>query len=125
MEEVISIINSLFAAIPNTLFINKKEAYFHSIIFLIFNFLGEKINAEVNTSVGRIDAVVETDTHFYVIEFKLDKDEKTAIQQIKDKGYADKYLHKGKTVKLLGVNFESKEKKVKGWMEEELKQKTS
>ena len=116
IENVISIINTLFASIPNQIFINKKEAYFHSVVYLAFQFLGQYIDAEVNTASGRIDAVLQTNTHIYVIEFKLDKGAKEAIQQIKDKGYADKYQHSKKIVKLLGISFGSKEKKVVEWL---------
>ena len=41
-----------------------------------------------------------------------------AIQQIKEKGYADKFQHQNKIVKLLGINFSSKTKMVEKWLSE-------
>jgi Protein of unknown function (DUF1703). len=35
---------------------------------------------------GRLDCLVKTPTHIYVIEFKLNKSADEAMQQIKDKG---------------------------------------
>ena len=87
-------------------------------IHVLFSYLGIYIKSEVNTSKGRADAVVETDTHIFILEFKLDKSAKVAIEQIKDRGYDEQHHRKNKIVKLLGVNFSSKKKCVEGWEEE-------
>ncbi len=117
---VISLINTSFASIPYPIFIKDKEAYYHSVVFLIFYYLGQYIESEVNTSIGRIDAVLETAASIYVIEFKLDKTAEEAIEQIKTKNYATKYQHKNKIIKLLGVNFSSETKAVENWLLEDL-----
>ena len=114
-DKIISIINSLFKSIPSYIFIKEKEAYYHSVVFLVFQYLGQFIEAEVNTSDGRIDAVVQTDTHIYVLEFKLDESADAAIQQIQTKGYIDKYQNVGKQIVGLGINFSSTSKSVDGW----------
>ncbi|MFK7979653.1 MAG: ATP-binding protein [Saprospiraceae bacterium] len=114
-EHIIKIINSLFKSIPSHIFIKEKEAYYHSVVFLVFQYLGQFIEAEVHTSDGRIDAVVQTDTHIYILEFKLDESAKNAIQQIQDKGYPQKYLLEEKEIIAFGINFSSKTKSVDGW----------
>ena len=119
-KKVITIINSLFKSIPSHIFIKEKEAYYHSVVFLVFQYLGQFINAEINTSDGRIDAVVQTDTHVYVLEFKLDESATIAIQQIKDKNYAAKYQTLNKAIIGLGINFSSTSKSVDGWEIENL-----
>ena len=118
LDRVLEIINGLFSSIPSQIFIKEKEAYYHSIVYLVFQYLGQFIDAEVNTSVGRIDAVVQTDSHVYVIEFKLDESAEAALAQIREKGYADKYLSSGKSVLALGINFSSEKKTVKEWKTE-------
>ncbi len=118
IEKIISIINSLFKSIPSHIFIKEKEAYYHSVVFLVFQYLGQFINAEVNTSDGRIDAVVQTDTHLYVLEFKLDESAQAAMQQIQQKGYGDKYRHLEKKIVSLGINFSSVSKSVSDWLSE-------
>lgn len=115
LEEVITIINGLFKSIPSHIFIKEKEAYYHSVVFLVFQYLGQFIEAEVNTSDGRIDAVVQTDTHVYVIEFKLDESAEAALAQIRDKGYPDKFKSTKKTLLALGINFSSEQKRVSEW----------
>ena len=115
LDKVISIINGLFKSIPSHIFIKEKEAYYHSVVYLVFQYLGQFIDAEINTSDGRIDAVVQTDTHVYVIEFKLDESAEAALKQIKQKGYAAKYNNVDREVLAVGINFSSTAKSVEGW----------
>ncbi len=115
LEQVITIVNGLFKSIPSQIFIKDKEAYYHSVVFLVFQYLGQFVESEVNTSDGRIDAVVHTDTHLYILEFKLDETAQAALRQIREKGYADKYLPSDKEVKAIGINFSSDTKKVEDW----------
>ena len=44
-----------------------KEAYYHSIIYLILTLMGVRVSAEVHTNKGRIDAVIKTEHHVYII----------------------------------------------------------
>ena len=118
LETVMSFINRMFANIPFHLFQARDESYYHSLIHILFDYIGIYIKSEVITSRGRADAVVETDTHVYIIEFKLDKSAESAIKQIKERGYNEQHSHKNKTIKLIGVSFSSKEKKVDNWLEE-------
>jgi predicted type IV restriction endonuclease len=73
--------------LPNQIFEEKAESYYHAIIFLIFLLLGYEIQSEVSTSEGRIDSVVQTDTHVYILEFKVNESAESAIQQIREKKY--------------------------------------
>lgn len=118
IPQLISIINTLFKDIPNQIFIANKEAYYHSVIHLVFNYLGHYINSEVNTSDGRIDAVVQSDTHIYVFEFKLDQSAQAAMQQIRDKNYTSKYKHSNKEITALAINFSSQTKAIHDWLSE-------
>lgn len=115
IAQVVKIINSLFKSIPSTIFIKSKEAYYHSVVFLVFQYLGQFIDAEINTSDGRIDAVVQTETVIYVIEFKLDQSAKAAIQQIEKKAYSEKYAASEKSIMALGINFSSASKSIDDW----------
>ena len=62
-----------------------------------------------------------TNDYIYVLEFKLNKDGETALQQIKDKGYAEKYYGDSREKILLGINFSSEQKTVDDWKYEILK----
>lgn len=119
-EKIITLINSLFSSIPYHIFIKDREAYYHSLVFLLFRFLGQYIEAEVNTSNGRVDSVVTTDNFIYILEFKLDESADAAIQQIKQKNYAAKYQDQNKPIIGIGINFSSESKSVVDWKQIQL-----
>ena len=92
-----------FADIPYDLHI-KKEKYYQTVFYLIFSLIGLKVEAEVKTNKGRIDAVI-IDKDIYIFEFKFDGNKDQALNQIKDKKYFEKYQGKGKKIYLFGVEF--------------------
>ena len=120
------IINALFADLPAPLYepkqVDKKkeielsERFFHSIIHLVFKYLGIFIESEVYTSFGRADSVVTTATHIYVFEFKYNRSGNAAFSQIEKKEYGEKYRPTGKTIVGIGVNFSHKNRKINGWV---------
>jgi hypothetical protein len=118
---MIKTINSLFKDIPYDLFKQQNELYYHALIHLVFNYLGVHIQSEVQTSDGRLDAVVQTATHVYIFEFKIDKSATEALDQIKNKDYAAKYHTTQKTIIGVGINFSSKTKGVEHFISEEMK----
>ncbi|MEZ4849790.1 MAG: AAA family ATPase [Bacteroidia bacterium] len=120
LPRVIELINSLFKSIPSQIFIKEKEAYYHSVVFLVFKYLGQFIEAEVNSSDGRIDATIETQTHIYILEFKLDKSADKAIEQILKKKYAERFKLSDKILIGIGINFSSENKSVESWKTVEL-----
>ena len=64
-----------------------------------------RVEAETPTRRGRADIVVETRDTFYAFELKLNKSAEEALEQIKDRGYLDKYAAAGKRAVGIGVNF--------------------
>ncbi|MFH0734972.1 MAG: AAA family ATPase [bacterium] len=109
LENFIDIIKSLIAGIPYQLHI-PKEAYYHSLFYLIMELMGIEIDMEVSTSKGRIDGVVEFENNIYILEFKYLTDLKNAskllheaINQIKTKKYFEPYFKQSKPVKYLAV----------------------
>ena len=57
--------------------------------------MGAKINLEILSDKGRIDAILELDKLIYIIEFKMGKAEE-AKKQIEDKQYWEPYTGLGK-----------------------------
>ena len=79
-----------------------------------FAALGLTVIPEDVTDHGRIDLTVKFHGHIYLFEFKVVElaPEGRALQQIKDKGYADKYRAEGLPIHLIGVEFSRKERNV-------------
>ncbi|MGB0839742.1 MAG: PD-(D/E)XK nuclease domain-containing protein [Chitinophagales bacterium] len=94
------------------------EGYFHTIIYLITSFLKLNVQSEIMKHKGRLDLVVQTKKFLYIMEFKLANSSKNAIKQIKQRDYALSYKNSKKTIYLLGINFNKKERNVKDWQTE-------
>ncbi len=92
-----------FANIPYDLHIS-KEKYYQTVFYLIFSLVGLKVEVEVRTNKGRIDAVI-IDKDVHIFEFKFDGDKDQALKQIKDNKYFEKYQGAGKKIYLFGVEF--------------------
>jgi hypothetical protein len=93
-----------FAKIPYELHIS-KEKYYQTVFYLIFSLVGLKVEAEVRTNKGRIDAVI-MDRDVHIFEFKFDGGKKdSALRQIKEKGYCEKYHGTDRGIYIFGVEF--------------------
>jgi hypothetical protein len=119
-ERAVKILNSMLRDIPSHLLQYDREAFFHSLIHIIFKYTGFEIESEVHTSNGRMDAVVKTETHIYIFEFKIKQTATIAFQQILDKKYADKYRMFNKTIIGIGINFDIENKCIDDWTMEEI-----
>ena len=107
-------LKSDFARIPYHLLTDFEKSY-HQAFYCMMLSLGAKIEAEVATNKGRIDATVETDKYIYIFEFKINQSAAKAIAQIREKGYAERYTEqrrKGKKVYLVGVSFSLKKRSI-------------
>jgi hypothetical protein len=91
------------------------EAYYHRMLFIVFNMLHNGARAQVRQAVGMPDIVVTTRQYIYIIEVKLDSTPEAALQQIEEKQYAAPYLTEGKKIVKLGVNFSSETKTISEW----------
>jgi len=105
IELFIQEIKSLFASIPYQIFIDEKEAYYHTVVYLILRLSGGVVQSEVSTNTGRIDAVLETANHIYIMEFKVGTAQE-GLTQIKTMKYYEPYQGSGKKIILVGVGFD-------------------
>ena len=98
------ILNALCSHIPSTLHIPKEEFY-HALLIAIFQACGVKTLAEHATADGFIDLVLELPKLYYIVEVKFNKSTKEALEQIEEKEYFQPFIHSGKKIRLLGINF--------------------
>jgi len=106
-----------FSTVPNRITI-QHEHYYQSIVYVVFRLVGLMVNAEVSTNIGYVDAVVETDTLVYVLEFKLHDTPEAAIKQIREKRYFERYLDRGKDILLVGAAFDVETRNIERWLVE-------
>ena len=118
--------HAFFATIPHDWYRNSPiaqyEGYYASIFYSHFAALGLDIVVEDATNRGRIDMTVLFNGQVYLLEFKVVEDapQGRALQQIRDRGYADKYRARGEPIHLIGVEFSRKQRSVVGFEVETL-----
>jgi hypothetical protein len=118
--------HALFAGIPNDWYRKNQlaqfEGYYASIFYSYFAALGLDIRLEDTTNHGRIDMAVLFNNEVLLFEFKVVEltPQGKALQQIKDKGYADKYRARGEPIHLIGVEFSKDSRNVVGFEVETL-----
>ncbi|MGB1010022.1 MAG: ATP-binding protein [Thiolinea sp.] len=113
--------HGFFASIPHHWYTNSKiqnyEGYYASVFYSYFASLGLDITVEDATNLGRIDMTLKFNEQVYIFEFKVVElvPEGNALQQIKRKGYADKYRELGRPIHLIGVEFSKDNRNIAGF----------
>ena len=114
IESCLERTRSFFASIPNDLE-NKTEKHYQTIFYLLFRLMGQYVDAEVKSAIGRADVVVRLKDAVYVFEFKFDGTPREALAQIESKQYAIPYRAEGRRVVKAGVNFDSGTRTIGEW----------
>ena len=122
LEQAEAILVSLFGGLAFDVYTHQTqpqvEGFYHGLIHILFKCLGLYMQSEVHSIKGRADSLVETPTHVYFLEFKINSDADTAFQQIVDKKYAAPYTADSRIKIGIGINFNSSTKELEGWRAE-------
>ena len=113
-------LTAFFASIPYTMRRKENEPeperFFHYTFYLLFRIISTYlVLTEKQQSEGRADCIIETKTHIYIFEFKLDGTAKEALQQIEAKGYGRPYLADPRPMRCIGISFSSKTGTIDDW----------
>ena len=94
-----------------------REQNYQTAVYLVFTLMGQFVQTEVHCSTGRADCIVITADAVYIFEFKLSGNgsAEDALNQIKEKEYAAKYLTDGKKIVLIGSSFNEQTRTIKDW----------
>ncbi len=118
IKKMKGIFHSFFASIPHDWYrknnIADYEGYYASIFYSYFASLGLDVTPEDTTNKGKIDMTLKFEGVIYIFEFKvteLVKDTNSALQQIKDKKYYEKYSDY-KAIYLVGIEFSKEDKNI-------------
>ena len=103
--------HAFFASIPYEWYTNNDianyEGFYSSVTYSYFAALGYEITVEESSSHGRLDMAVRTAGHVYLFEFKVADlaPAGSAVAQLRERRYADKYRGRGEPIHLIGVEF--------------------
>ena len=92
------------------------ENHYTQMLYVIFSLLGLHVDSQVRTAKGRLDVVVRTDGHIYVMEVKLDHPAREAIEQIDSRNYLLPYSLDGRQLTKIGISFSTEERNVTEWI---------
>ncbi|MEA2119696.1 ATP-binding protein, partial [Halovibrio sp. HP20-50] len=111
-------LKALYAGLPHDWYRNNPiaqyEGHYASVFYSHFAALGVNVTVEDASHFGKVDMTVDFAGHFYLFEFKVVEQlpEGKALEQIKAKGYADKYRAAGKPIHLVGVEFSRQQRQI-------------
>ncbi len=117
-------LQSLFSSLSHHWFtkngIAKYEGFYASVVYSFFASLGYDIVPEDTSNKGRADLTVKTPTTIWIFELKVigvDKtgDDASPLQQIRERGYAQKYLRDGRRIVQIGIVFDPLARNIIGW----------
>ena len=102
---------------PATADLTRYEAWYAGILYACFRAKGVDLRLEESTARGRADMVLLHGGQVFVMEFKVTEEAEKAesatagaLRQLRERGYADKYLDTGQPVHLLALVFGQKER---------------
>ena len=120
-EALRAIFHAFFASIPHHWYtsnnIQSFEGFYASVFYSYFAALGLDLTVEDCTNHGRLDMTLKFNSQVYLFEFKVVElaPKGKALQQIKDKQYADKYRDLNQTIHLIGVEFSKEDRNIVGF----------
>ena len=122
LQQVRTILTTLFDNLTYDVYLHQTvqqvEGFYHGLIYILFKYLGIQIQSEVHTTKGRADAIVQTTTHIYFLEFKINSDAATALQQIKNNRYTAPFAADRRIKIGIGINFDIANRTLNDWIEE-------
>ena len=92
------------------------ESHFRNVLYILCKLMGLQVDAEYQTSDGRIDLLLRTDKFVYIIECKIDSTARIALDQIKSKEYALPWSLDNREKILVGINFSTKTRRPNDWV---------
>ena len=114
------LVHAFYAGIPHHWYTNNDiaeyEGFYASVFYSYFAGLGLDVVVEESTNRGRLDMAVRFGHRVHIFEFKVVEQagEGSAMAQLKDRGYAEKYRSPDVDVHLIGVEFGSATRDVSG-----------
>ena len=121
-----TLFHSFFASIPHHWYtsndIQTFEGFYASVFYSYFAALGLDVTVEDCTNHGRLDMTLKFNSQVYLFEFKVVEmaPKGIALQQIKDKQYADKYRGLNQPIHMIGVEFSKENRNLVGFEVEQV-----
>ena len=138
LDDLKAIFQAFFSSIPHDWYRKNQlanyEGYYASIVYCYFAALGLDVIPEDTTNKGQIDLTVKLNHQIFIIEFKVielvpktptdskpsQDNSNSALAQIKEKRYFEKYQSLNQTIYLIGVEFSKEDRNIVNFQWEQL-----
>lgn len=115
--------HAFFASVPVDNYrrnqISGFEGYYATVVYAYFASLGYEVIPEDTTNKGRVDLTVKTRERIWIFEFKVmgvDRSGvKSPLDQIREQGYAEKYVADPRKIHEIGVVFNPDTRNIERW----------
>ena len=108
-------IQEILFSFPYHLFIKAQERTYQGLVLSMLRGMRINVAAEIPSSLGCLDLLIQVATTTYVIEVKLDRSPEEGLKQIREQQYDRPYLGQGKAIVRVGLSFSSKERNIATW----------
>ena len=121
VDRVCSMIKAAVSDLPTIVKKDICENYYESVTHLMFRLSGMRVVSELQNVNGRSDVVVTTKDAVFIFELKMDKGKdveevaQTALAQIDENGYAERFAVSGKRMFKVALVFSSDGKGLLLW----------
>ena len=118
LDQLKAEISSAFAGIPHNWFRNndiaRYEGFCASCFYMFFASCCTLVRPEDVSTQGQVDLVIGEEGNIFIFEFKMKRagDAQSALKQIREKRYADKYRAEAKQLFEVGVSFDGETREV-------------
>lgn len=117
LNEALQVLKVYLASVPYAEHAT-SEGHYQTMLYVVFSLLGRYVQMEVRTAKGRIDMVLETKTDLYVMELKIDRPAREALEQIDRNGYLLPYSREGLRLHKVGIAFSTESRTIDEWVTE-------
>ena len=118
LKGVKGLFEAFFSGIPYEWHMNndiaRYEGYWASLFYAYFSASELDVRVEESTAHGRLDMVVVCPKHVHIYEFKMvDREpDGSALAQMRERAYANKYRHLNVPIRLIGIEFSREERNI-------------
>lgn len=118
LKKLEHVLKAFYASIPCQWYVKNNiaeyEGYYASVFYAIFASSGLDVTCEESSNRGRLDMAVKYQDKVYLFEFKILENHSTgsALRQIKEQRYEDKYKNERNEIFLIGIEFNAEERNI-------------
>ena len=116
MQDFLEVVKKWYRGIPYSITAkNQNEQLYQSLLYALLAGCGADVQAEAQTSDGRMDIALKMPDAIYVLEFKYDKTVEAAMEQMERKDYGVLFAADPRPVYAVGLNIDSEQRSISSY----------